>query len=305
MWFKNLSLLRLPADYALAPEDLAAGLGERRLRSPGPLELETHGFVPPFAQGEALAHSVGEATLLCLGTESRLLPASVVNDAIADKVAQYEEKTGRKPGKRRRSEFREEVLAELLPRAFIRRVRTQAYWDQSLRVLAIDSASDKAAERLASALREGLGRLPARPWTTDRPVALALTEWLLSGELPEGFELGDECEFKDPADERSVIRCRRHDLTADEIREHARAGQQISQLALVYAERIAFVLDVRLKLRKIRFLDLVTDRVEGGGEADEASLRDAEFALMSGELRELLKQLMELFPPLDGWPADG
>lgn len=299
MWFKNLSLLRLPADYTLVPDDLAAGLGERPLRSPGPLELETQGFVPPFSQGEALAHTVGEATLLCLGAESRLLPASVVNDAIAEKVAKHEEKTGRKPGKRLRTEFREEALGELLPRAFIRRARTQAYWDQSMRVLAIDSASDKAAERLASTLRDGLGRLPARPWASDRPVALALTEWLLSGELPEGFELGDECEFKDPADERSVIRCRRHDLTADEIRDHARSGQQISQLALVYAERIAFVLDARLKLRKLKFLDVVTDRVEAGGEADEASLRDAEFALMSGELRELLQRLMELFPPVD------
>ncbi len=299
MWFKNLSLLRLPADYTLAPDDLAAGLGERPLRSPGPLELETQGFVPPFAQGEALAHTVGEATLLCLGAESRLLPAQVVNDAIAEKVAKHEEKTGRKPGKRLRTEFREEALGELLPRAFIRRARTQAYWDQSLRVLAIDSASDKAAERLASTLRDGLGRLPARPWASDRPVALALTEWLLSGDLPDGFELGDECEFKDPADERSVIRCRRHDLTADEIRDHARSGQQISQLALVYAERIAFVLDARLKLRKLKFLDVVTDRVEAGGEADEASLRDAEFALMSGELRELLQRLMELFPPVD------
>ena len=37
MWFKNLSLLRLPADFSLAAETFESALAEHPLRSPGPL----------------------------------------------------------------------------------------------------------------------------------------------------------------------------------------------------------------------------------------------------------------------------
>lgn len=292
MWFKNLSLLRLPADHAIDDQALEQGLGEHPLRSPGPLEAETFGFLSPFGREEsAWTHGCDGATLLCLGHESRLLPGSVLRDAIAERIAEHEAKTGRKPGKRLRSEFRDAALGELLPRAFIQRSRTQAYLERSQRLLVVDSASDRAAEAVASGLRDALGSFPARPLAFETSVGLLMSEWLVSGQPPEGFELGDEVELKDPAEQSSVVRCRRHDLGAEEVREHARLGKQVVQLALVYEQRIGFVLDVKGKLRKLRFLDLVADQLDAQDGAEQAQVLDAEFALMSGELRRLFARL--------------
>ena len=300
MWFKNLSLMRLPADFSLSAEPFETAIAEFPLRSPGPLEMETRGFLTPFSREDAaLSHGAGDALLFCLGQESRLLPSSVLGDAVADKIAEHEAKTGRKPGKRLRNEFREAAMGELLPRAFIKRSRTGAYWDGPSRLLAVDSGSDKNVEAVATAVRDALGSFPARPLATEASLELVMTEWLISGELPGGFELGEECELKDPSDQTSVVRCRHHDLGAEEVKEHARCGKQVTQLGLIYDGRIGFVLDSKAKLRKLRFLDVISDKLDAQDGADPDQILDAEFVLMSLELRRLYARLDEVLRFVD------
>lgn len=298
--FKNLSLLRLPYYLTPSAEPFEVALSEHPLRSPGPLELETRGFLSPFNREDAaLSHDAGDALLFCLGTESRMLPGSVLKDAVAERIKEHEAKTGRKTGKRLRNEMRELALGELLPRAFIKRSRVGAYWDATSRLLVIDSASDKHAEAVASAVRDALGSFPARPLAIEAPLSLLMSEWLISGSLPTGFELGDEVQLKDPSDHASVVRGTHHDLSADEIREHARCGKQVTQLGLIFEGRIGFVLDAKLKLRKLSFLDIVAEQLDAQDGADPDQILDAEFALMSLELRRLFARLDQVLRFVD------
>jgi recombination associated protein RdgC len=293
MWFHDLSLLRLPADATIDPAELESALSQHPLRSPGPLEFETRGFVSPFSRDDAAFTLVSQgAVLFCLGEESRLLPASVLSDAIAERIAEHEANTGRKPGKRLRNEFREAALADLLPRAFIKRARTSAYLAAPF--LVVDTASDSAAEAVATAVRDALGSFPARPLACEASAALLMSEWLIASQLPEGFEFGDECELKDPSDQAMVARFRNHDLTAEEVREHARCGKQVTQLGLIFDGRIGFVLDAKLKLRRLHFLDIVADQLDAQDGTDEDQLLDAEFTLMRLELARLFARLDEV-----------
>lgn len=310
MWFKNITLLTLPDDFDIGLPELEHALAARPLRSPGPLEMETRGFVSPFARDDAaMTHSVhfgrpfggyesdnhcGECVLLCLGEDSRVLPASVLNEALAERIKDHQAKTGRRPGKRLRNQFREAVLGELLPRAFVKHSRTAAYLDLRRNLLVVDTASDSAAEAVATALRDALGSFPARPLFCEASATLLMSEWLIAGQLPEGFEFGDECELKDPSDHAMVARFRNHDLTAEEVVEHARCGKQVTQLGLIFDGRIGFVLDAKLKLRKLRFLDVVAEQIDTQDGADADQILDAEFALMSLELRRLFARLDEV-----------
>jgi recombination associated protein RdgC len=290
--FKNASIYRLPADFQM-PEEFDAMLAEHPLRSPGPLELETRGFLSLFPTSDDMTYTSQGAHLLTLGTDSRMLPASVLRDAVDARIAEHEATTGRKPGKRLRNDFREAALGELLPRAFIKRVRVGAYIDESAGLLIADSASDRVAESVCSAIREAFGSFPARPLACEASLNLLMSEWVRSGQLPEGFEIGDECEMKDPSDSTSVARFRHHDLSADEVIEHVNCGKQVTQLGLIFDGRIGFVLDARLKLRKLSFLDVVADQLD----SESASVNDliaAEFALMSLELRRLFARLGEV-----------
>lgn len=300
MWFKHLSMFRLPADFAIDAETFELALAEHPLRAPGPLELETRGFISPFNRADAaLTHGAEGATLLALGQDAKLLPVSVLTDAVNERIADHEAKTGRRPGKRLRNEFKEAALADLLPRAFVKHHRCLAYLDPARRLLVADTSSDKTAEAVVCAIREAIGSFPARPVATEASIALLMSEWLISGQLPEGFELGDGCELKDPSDQASVVRCRNHDLTADEVREHARRGKQVSQLALLYNQRIGFVLDTRCRLLSLHFLDIIADQLDAQDGADPDTVLDAEFTLMVLELRQLVQRLDQILAFVD------
>ena len=254
------------------------------------------GFVSPFGpEQEELLHGLAGFELLNLGQEKRILPPAVVAEHVHAQVQAIESETGRPPGKRRRRELAEQAMSELLPKAFVVRSSTSAYLDRQRRLLVVDSGSDKTAEAVAHELREALGSFPAKPLTTQTDPSALLTAWLAGEEpLPADFELGEECELRDPADTHTVIGARGHDLEAEEIREHLRNGKVVNRLGLVYDQRISVVIDAQLKLRKLKFLDLVLEKLDSDRQEAAAEL-DARFALMTHELSRLFGRLDELF----------
>lgn len=294
--FRNLTLFRLPADAIPSHDDLTAALDGARLRPPGPLELATQGFVSPYGRGQdVLCHGVGAYSLLTLGSETRLLPAQVVNEALAERLDQLEAERGRRPGGKERQRLKDEVLTDLLPRAFIKPARTDAYIDHRRGWLAIDTSSKKTAEAVVHSLREALGSFPATPVAAQASARSTLTSWLDGDAMPDDFTLGDECELRDPGDDGAIVRCRRQDLAADEVRQHLEAGKQVAQLAVSYDGRVNGVLGEDLTLRKLRLGDVVLEQLGDIGGEDAIAELDARFALLTGELERLLARLATLF----------
>jgi recombination associated protein RdgC len=233
--------------------------------------------------------------LLTLGGEDKLLPGSVVNDALSAKLDHIRETEGRNPGGRERKRIKDEVLTDLLPRAFARSSRCSAYLDLQLGWAIVDSSSRKNAENFVSAVREALGSFPAVPVNAESSPRALMTAWIAGEPLPDGFVLGDECELRDPVDSGAIVKCRRQELEADEVREHLKCGKQAFQLALIFEERLSFVLGEDLVIRKLKFLETVTESLEQGERDSQRDEVDAVFVLMSGELRILLKRLEEIF----------
>jgi recombination associated protein RdgC len=296
MFFRNLTLFRFPESSRNSLSELENSLEDHRLRPCGPIEMSTQGFVSPFGrEAEELVHRIGPFTLVAVGSENKLLPSSVVNDELSAKIAEITEKEGRRIGARERKRLKEDVLTTLLPRAFVRSSRLFAYLDEETGWMVIDSASRKAAEEAVTQVREALGRFPATPMApADSPRAL-MTQWLVSGNLPSGLVLGDECELRDPAEAGAVVRCRRQDLESDEVREHLKSGKQVFQLGLELDERMAFVLGEDLTIRKFRFLDVVLDELGDDAQESARAELDARFALMTLETKRLLEKLDEWF----------
>jgi recombination associated protein RdgC len=296
MWFKNLSLYRLPDDVELDLNALEPALAGQVLKPCGPLEQRSQGFVSPYPPGhENLQHIGSNAALIELGTQERVLPSAVVRQALRERIDAYRSKMNRTPGKRVREQLKDEVLHELLPRAFVKPGRCGAYIDLTAKLLVVDSGSDKPGEALVGKLREALGSFAAEPVATEESVGGVLTNWLLENKGAGGFELGDEVELKDPLDTRAVIKVRKHDLALEEVREHARQGKRVSQLALVFDHRIGFTLDENFKLRKLKFLDLVQEELGDISGDDAIAEIDARFTLMTLELRRMFEALHGIF----------
>ena len=294
MFFRNLTLFRFPTSLDLS--DLETQLAECALKPVGPLELSSRGFVPPFGQhGDALSHGIHDALWLTVGGEDKLLPGAVVNDLLQKKLAAIEEKEGRKPGGRTRKRLKDELVTELLPRAFVRPVRSDALLDTTLGVIAIDTSSRKNAESVVSEIRRALGSFPALPVNAEVAPRAILTGWIAGDPLPDGLVLGDECELRDPADSGAVVKIQHMELVGEEINKHLEAGKQVTRLALILDDHVSFVIGEDLIVRKFKLLDGAVDQLESTDRDDIAAELDARFALMAGEFKRLFNVLEKAF----------
>lgn len=289
MWFKNLTVFGLQEPLTVAADSLAAGAFRPCLSQ----EASSNGWVAPLgALGESLVHEVSGCQLISLQTEEKVLPAAVVGEVVAERAQDLEAREQRPVRRSERSKLRDEVLLELLPRAFSRRRVSYAYLDPAGSWLIIDGASAKAITELTERLRRSLGSLPIEPWSVRESPAAVMSGWLRDEALPPGFVLTDECELRD-AD--GVVRCRGQELLSDEIRSHLDAGKQVTRLGLVWRDRLSFVLAEDLAIRRLRFLDLVQEELDELDSDDAAALFDAECSLMIGELRQLLPDIQAAF----------
>ena len=294
MFFRNLTLFRFPTSLDLS--DLETHLAECALKPVGPLELSSRGFVPPFGQhGDALSHGIHDALWLTVGGEDKLLPGAVVNDLLQKKLAAIEEQEGRKPGGRTRKRLKDDLITELLPRAFVRPVRSDALLDTTPGVIAVDTSSRKNAESVVSEIRRALGSFPALPVNAETAPRAILTGWITGDALPDGLSLGDECELRDPSDSGAVVKIQRMELVGDEINKHLEAGKQVTRLALVLDDHVSFVLGEDLVVRKFKLLDGAVDQLESTDRDDIAAELDARFALMAGEFKRLFNVLEKAF----------
>ena len=286
MFFRNLTLFRFPTSLDLS--DLDTHLASCALKPVGTLELSSRGFVPPLGRdAEALSHRIGDAIWLSVGSEDKLLPGAVVNDLLQKKLAEIEQKEGRRPGGRARKRLKEDLVHELLPRAFVRPGRTDAILDLEHGLCAVDTSSRKQAENVVSEIRRALGSFPALPLNAEVAPRAVLTGWIAGEPLPDGLSLGDECELKDAADRGAVVKCQRQELTGEEIGKHLESGKQVTRLALALDDHAAFVLGEDLVLRKFKLLDGAVDQLESSERDDIRAELDARFALMAGELKRL------------------
>jgi recombination associated protein RdgC len=290
MFFRNLTLFRFPTSLDLS--DLDTQLEQTRLKPVGALELSSRGFISPFGRdGEALSHRIGDALWLTVGSEDKLLPSSVVNDLLQKKLAELEQREGRKPGGRTRKRLKEDLVHELLPRAFVRPGRTDALLDLEHGLCVVDTSSRKSAENVVSEIRHALGSFPALPLNAEVAPRAVLTGWIAGEPLPEGLSLGDECELKDAADKGAVVKCQRQELTGEEIGKHLESGKQVTRLALTLDDHVSFVLGEDLVLRKFKLLDGAVDQLESTERDDLRAELDARFALMAGEVKRLFSVL--------------
>lgn len=296
MWFKNLALFRFTEPFQIDAAELEQKLDAMRFRPCGSHEKFSFGWTPPLGQSaQQLVHAANGFLMICANKEEKVLPAAVVNELLQERIQETETQQARRLPKKERDALKDELLFELLPRAFSFSRQTYAYIDPKGGWLIVDAASSKKAEDLASLLRKYLGSLPVTPpLTRQRPVDV-MTDWLNTGQAPKDISIENECELRSPEEDGGLIRCKRQDLSAPEIKNHLDTGKQVIKLAVSWADRLSFIVDENLAIKRLAFLDLIQDQLAGIETDDRAEQFDAEFSIMSLELANFLPRLLELF----------
>lgn len=289
MWFKNLLVYRLTR-WDATPAALEEKLSQHALQPCSGMEMQRAGWVSPKAEDEPFVHTLGTQMLICLGVEKKLLPASVINQFAKARAIEIEEQQGYKPGRKQMKEIKEAITDELLPRAFAIRRKTCAWIDPAGEWLVVDAASLAKADELIELLIKTLDGIALEPIKTNMSASAAMTAWLAGNDSPAAFTIDRDCELRGTGDERATVRYVRHDLEAEEISKHIKAGKEVTRLAMTWNDKLSFVLHENLQLKRLAPLDILKEQTDSSA-ADEVF--DADFALMTGELKKLLPGIVD------------
>ncbi|MGC3981740.1 MAG: recombination-associated protein RdgC [Steroidobacteraceae bacterium] len=290
MWFKNLIVFRI-SGWVLSPGELEEQLSYRPLVPCGGYDMQTVGWVLPGPQ-ERLVHALNRHMLIALGVDQKILPASVINQVTKDRAAEVAAEQGYPVGRRQLREMKERVADELRARAFSRRSMTRAWIDPDNNFMVVDAASPAKAEELVATLRDTITGFSAHLLETEKSPAVSMGAWLMFGDAPGRFNIEQDLELQSVKDDKSMVRYVRHPLEGKEVQKHISSGKSPTKLGMSWNDRVSFMLNADMQIKRLQFLDLIKDRAEDQGEAADEQF-DIDFALMTGELAQMLKELVE------------
>ncbi len=299
MWFRNLQIYQLSETFTASAEELHEALLEKSFKPCQGLDKHTIGWTSPLGKhGDQLVHSTNGCLMLCMRREDRILPASVVRDSVEEKVDEIEAKEARTVGRKEKNDIKDEVIVDLLPRAFTKSSRSYGYIDPKNNRVILNCTTSNKAEEMLTLIRDSLGSFKVRPLAVNSAPSAIMTDWV-KNTAPADVEISDECELKEPVENGGVIRIRGVDLGSDEVQQHLNSGKVASKLAIEWQQRISCVLVEDLSIKRLKFMDLVMEEASDTAADDEVMRFDADFALMSLELSRFIPVLCEYLGGID------
>lgn len=289
--FKNIITYRIAPEWTPpAQEALEAELQRLAFQPCDATQELSVGWVSPRGQDHGvMVESVAGHWILKLAVERKAVPAGAVRAELEARCKAIEAEQGRKPGRKEKSEIKEDIVHALLPRAFSKRSAHTLWIDLANRLLVIGAGSTKAAEGVIKQLGDVMAELkhvlPLAPIHTATSPSAAMAYWLTSKEAPAGFTVDRDLELKNPGEDKSVVRYTRHHLELDEIAQHIQEGKMPTQLALTWEGKVSFLLTELLVIKKIDM-----HGVEENLSKDDGF--DADVAIATGELSAMWPELL-------------
>lgn len=247
-------------------------------------EGRTLGFIAPCSHSTAnLVHHVAGHSLICIETEDRLLPGSVVAEEVETRAIELESQQGYKPGRKQLRELKERVTDELLPKAFTQKRRTLGVFAGPYFI--VDTSSPARADMMIDALRSVLEALPLAMINTQKQITGEMIEWLL-GTTPWGMTVDDFVELEKAEPGKPAIAYKRTTLDESDMRRRISDAYVPRKIGITLHDRISFKVDDSLHLKQLAALELmqVDKRHYDDKAEDMAQVFDADVALMAGEL---------------------
>lgn len=284
--FKNATLVR--ATGLLNLPAALSGAEARSFAPCGPTQPLSYGFTPPREKKGAMIEVIAGQWFMAVTIETKSVPAAEVKKLLEARLDAGQELTGRRPRGKLARELKEEVVQELLPKAFPKSKLVLVWISPLDGLVVIGSTSASQVDAVLALLSEILFGVQLTLVASKVTPSTAMAGWLVGRDGPPNFSIDRECELKQPDGEKSIVRYSRHSLDTDEVSGHIEQGKQPTRLALTWADHVSFMLTDLLQLKKIQLLDVSLEATPDNGDAF-----DADATIVAGEFGRAIGDLLE------------
>lgn len=293
LWFKNAIIYQLNNDNLLDKQTIENALKSALFSPCGNLDTTKMGWVSPYDDNnlDDFIIDMQGHLLLRIKKETKILPAPVIKQALNEKIDKQEKALSRKLSKNEKATLKDEVMIDLMPRAFS---KYNYYWlwiDIENKRIIIDCSSFKLAEDILAILRKELGALALTPLSIEKPLEKIMTTWVREKLSFPPFILGDEAELKDPLEGNGIISCKNQDITSDEMLVHLHSGKWVTKLKIIDERGINFIINPDLTLKRIKFDSVILDENEDIGSDEFDKRLEADFYIMANTLSNSINDL--------------
>ncbi|MCX8683512.1 recombination-associated protein RdgC [Gilliamella sp. B2889] len=293
LWFKNAIIYQLNNDNLLDKQTIENALKSALFSPCGNLDTTKMGWVSPYDDNnlDDFIIDMQGHLLLKIKKETKILPAPVIKQALNEKIDKQEKALSRKLSKNEKATLKDEVMIDLMPRAFS---KYNYYWlwiDIENKRIIIDCSSFKLAEDILAILRKELGALALTPLSIEKPLEKIMTTWVREKLSFPPFILGDEAELKDPLEGNGIISCKNQDITSDEMLVHLDSGKWVTKLKIIDERGINFIINPDLTLKRIKFDSVILDENENIGSDEFDKRLEADFYIMANTLSNSINDL--------------
>lgn len=220
------------------------------------LSIAEQGFAPPYEFSDQMVITAQNSWKIQLRKEKKLLTASVLRQESKRRIKEIEEKEYRQLSAKDKKALKQRVLDELLPRAFSQISTIEGIYIRDKGFLLVNQAQANKREELLSHLCQALGSFEAALILCKKTATDLMSQWLLDdNSLPNDLAIGNYCELKNIANIKSVSRFVNQDIQSKEVIGILEKDHFVSQLALIWQDKLRFILCEDFSLKNIQYLE--------------------------------------------------
>ena len=294
MWFNNIIVYQMAEPIQNNAEEIEAALEEHRLKPCPPHARQSQGWVNPFNDIEGKRYSIFGCHILVAAKELRLLPSTIINAVLEEKMNAFELEHNRPMRRTESMQLKEDIEFDLLPKAFTVLKKDWLYIDDAKQWIVINGANQNKASELITQLTKTLGPLTAAPLSLDANLNELFSTWLREPlSIPEGLSLQQNCLLINGKNDKSQYSCKDIEQNNEELIALLEQGYTVSSIELAWLDRIQFTLTDNFMLKRVKCIDYLDDAFKDNAKLEGVQEQfDANFSLLAGEVRDLLTFLI-------------
>ncbi|MFQ0991360.1 recombination-associated protein RdgC [Gilliamella apicola] len=297
IFFKNTIVYELNNDSLFNKDTIEKAIKSHLFTPCDSFDTTKMGWVSPYNdnnQNDFIVDMQGHL-LLRIKKETKILPAPVIKQTLLEKIDKQEQALSRKLTKNEKASLKDEVMIDLIPKAFS---KYNYYWlwiDTENKRIIVDCSSFKQAEDILAMLRKELGALALTPLSIDKSLEQVMTTWVKEKLSFPPFILGDQAELKDPLEGNGIINCKNQEITSDEMSSHFDSGKWITKLKISDTRGVNYIVNSDLTFKQIKFDSSILDENEDIGSEEFDKRLEADFFLMSKTLSNSINDIKNVF----------